>query len=81
MKNKNDINKIIISTTSIVIEFKDGIIGEETFAEYPRLNNATTEERTDYRLSYFGIHWPKLDEDLSFEGFYKKAKILIPNSF
>ena len=32
---------------------------------------ATDEERKKYTLSYFGIHWPEIDEDLSFDGFFK----------
>ena len=28
---------------------------------------------------YFGIHWPSLDEDLSFEGIYKKTENLVEN--
>ncbi|WP_298061390.1 DUF2442 domain-containing protein [uncultured Rikenella sp.] len=37
---------------------------------FPRLYNATDEQRQDYTLSPFGIHWEELDEDLSFEGFF-----------
>jgi len=37
---------------------------------YPRLYNASHEQLQDYYFSPMGIHWPKLDEDLSFEGFF-----------
>lgn len=37
---------------------------------FPRLSNASPAEREQFELSAFGIHWPSLDEDLSFEGFY-----------
>ena len=30
---------------------------------------ATDEEREQYRIGHFGIHWEKLDEDVSFESF------------
>jgi len=36
---------------------------------FPKLLNASEEERNDFSLSPFGIHWQKIDEDLSFEGF------------
>ncbi|WP_374754781.1 DUF2442 domain-containing protein [Dyadobacter soli] len=39
-----------------------------------RLSNATQAERERFELSPFGIHWPDLDEDLSFEGFYTYSK-------
>lgn len=30
---------------------------------------ATDEERERYHIGHFGIHWEKLDEDVSFESF------------
>jgi hypothetical protein len=43
---------------------------------FPRLSNASPAEREKFELSPFGIHWPGLDEDLSFEGFYTYSKLL-----
>lgn len=37
---------------------------------FPRLYNATDAQRRNYTLSHFGIHWPDIDEDLSYEGFF-----------
>lgn len=39
-------------------------------AWYPRLLNATQEQRDHWELSGggYGIHWPGIDEDLSTEG-------------
>jgi len=34
----------------------------------PRLASASEEGLNAIELSPFGIHWPRLDEDLSFEG-------------
>ncbi len=76
MKNRNDVSKITITESSVIVEFNDGVVGEEFFSSYPRLNYATMEERSEFSISYFGIHWPEIDEDLSFEGFYKKAIML-----
>ena len=42
---------------------------------FPRLYKASQAEREQFELSPFGIHWPELDEDLSFEGFYTYTKM------
>ena len=34
----------------------------------PRLERASDADLNEIELSPFGIHWPTLDEDLSFEG-------------
>ena len=36
---------------------------------YPRLKNATPEQRNRYRIDEEGIRWAEIDEDLSFESF------------
>jgi hypothetical protein len=41
---------------------------------YPRLFEATPEQRANYELSPFGVHWPDVDEDLSIEGMLVGAK-------
>ena len=41
----------------------------DSLQKYPRLQKASIEELNNYTLTPFGIHWEKLDEDLSFEGF------------
>lgn len=73
MKNKSDVSRILITEKAIVVEFKDGAVGEELFSSYPRLKDASAEERNNYTSSFYGLHWPKLDEDLSFEGFYRHS--------
>jgi hypothetical protein len=34
----------------------------------PRLARGTAEQLSQMELSPYGIHWPELDEDLSFQG-------------
>lgn len=42
---------------------------------YSRLLKASEQERTKYKISTIGIHWPELDEDVSFESFlYEDAE-------
>lgn len=43
------------------------------FAQWKRLRMATQEEREDFYLTYSGIHWPRIDEDLSFEGMFANS--------
>ena len=37
-------------------------------AWFPRLLNATPEERGQVEISPFGLHWDELDEDISIDG-------------
>ncbi len=43
------------------------------FSMWKRLAKATPELRQNFYLSYAGIHWPDIDEDLSFEGMFANA--------
>ena len=42
---------------------------------YPRLQAATPEQRSNWKVSGggYGIHWPEIDEDLSVEGLLRGA--------
>lgn len=42
-------------------------------SRWPRLRDASPEQRAQFELSYSGIHWPTIDEDLSFEGMFHAA--------
>lgn len=66
-----DIKRIWLTDEAIHIETKNGRAGKELFTDYPRLKDATASERKKYETSEFGIHWPVLDEDLSFNGFFR----------
>lgn len=37
---------------------------------YPRLREASEDDRMKYEISPLGIHWRGIDEDVSFESFY-----------
>lgn len=62
---------IWLTDKEVWIKTEDGREANERFADYPRLRNATREQLENYRASDYGIHWPELEEDLSFEGFFK----------
>ena len=42
---------------------------------YPRLLNATHEERNHVELMLGGVHWPDVDEDLSVDGMLKGRRV------
>lgn len=65
-----EIKRIWFDEEKIFLETKDGKTGNLYLKNFPLLYNATEEQRKDYTLSPFGIHWEELDEDLSFEGFF-----------
>jgi hypothetical protein len=52
----------------IIINMQSGAEIRFPVAENPRLARATLAELNHIELSPFGIHWPDLDEDLSFRG-------------
>lgn len=65
-----DVIKIWLTDTAVWIRTKDGREASEPFASYPRLKNASSADRAAFIQSPFGIHWPKIDEDLCFDGFF-----------
>jgi hypothetical protein len=56
-----------VTDESVTVELEDGRTISAPIAWYPRLLNATPEERNNWRLTGKGegIHWPDLDEDIS----------------
>lgn len=67
MTQAKNIAKVWVDDTHVYVETIDGLRASYAFSEWPRLANATDEQRRDFYLSYAGIHWPQIDEDLSFE--------------
>jgi len=68
------IEKIWLTDTAIWIRTTDGREASEKFSDYQRLKWATPEQRENFTTSNDGIHWSELDEDLSFEGFFRERK-------
>ena len=71
--NRTEIADIWLTSSEIGIETLDGRKAVEYFSDYPRLHSASEKQRQNYKLSYFGIHWPEIDEDFSFDGFFSKV--------
>ncbi|MCF0243858.1 MAG: DUF2442 domain-containing protein [Bacteroidaceae bacterium] len=68
MVTRKDIENVWTDNTHIHVKTKSGRSAKYAFADWSRLANATNEQRQAYTLSFFGIHWEELDEDLSFDG-------------
>ncbi len=64
------IEKIWLTEDAVWIRTTDGREASECFSDYPRLKNATAKQRKNYTYDAYGINWPDIDEDLSFEGFF-----------
>lgn len=55
----------------VVITMKRGTEIRFAVAENPRLAGGSQRQLNNMEMSPFGIHWPELDEDLSFRGLLK----------
>lgn len=65
------VSKVWLTSDAVWIRTSDGKQACELFADYPRLRYATPQQREKYRIDDYGINWPDIDEDLSFEGFFR----------
>jgi hypothetical protein len=52
----------------MIIRMKSGVEIRFPVAENPRLAVGTHQQLNHIEISPFGLHWPDLDEDLSFNG-------------
>ena len=69
------ITDVSFSADSLCVFLRDGRKISAPLSWYPRLLNATPEQRTNWKLAGagYGIHWPDTDEDLSIEGLLRGA--------
>lgn len=63
------VKKLWFEGERIYIETEDGRTLWQSILYYDRLKNATEQQRMDYELNVFGIHWEEIDEDMSYESF------------
>jgi hypothetical protein len=54
----------------IVIQMASGVEVRFPVAKNPRLARGTPEQLNHIEISPLGLHWPELDEDLSFRGIF-----------
>jgi hypothetical protein len=66
---------VFFDDDTVNVRLKDGRTISVPLAWYPRLFNATSEQRRDWNVAGggYGIHWPQIDEDISTEGLLRGA--------
>ena len=67
------IDRVWVDDHAVYAVTTDGKQASYEFDKWPRLRDASQEQRAEFELSYSGIHWPLIDEDLSFEGMFHDA--------
>lgn len=69
------VKNVHFTEDKIAVDLIDGRTIIVPLVWYPRLLNATPEQRANWRVSGggYGIHWEEIDEDLSTEGMLRGA--------
>ena len=64
------VSTVSFDADRIIVDLMDGRTIAVPLAYYPRLFEATADQRARWEISGagYGIHWPDIDEDLSTEG-------------
>ena len=65
------------SDDELMVSLSDGRRISVPLAWFPRLLNATADERAEFRLigRGEGIHWPRIDEDISVSGLLRGSRV------
>jgi hypothetical protein len=63
------VQHVAITEDTLTVDLADGRTLSVPLAWYPRLQNGSRKERSNWRMigKGEGIHWPDLDEDISVE--------------
>jgi hypothetical protein len=66
---------VLFTDDTISVNLRDGRVITVPLVWYPRLLDATAQQRNNWRIAGggYGIHWPDIDEDLSTEGLLRGA--------
>lgn len=69
------VRDVRIDAEKLTDDLMDGRSISVPLAWYPRLMDATPEQRQRWKIASggYGIHWPEIDEDLSTEGLLRGA--------
>ncbi len=69
------IKEVEFTGTAIVVDLIDGRSIAVPLTWYPRLLNATPEQRSQWEIcgGGYGLHWESIDEDLSIKGMLRGA--------
>ena len=69
------VRDVSVTDDELTVRLMDGRKLSVPVAWYPRLAEATPDQRADWEIAGggYGIHWPQIDEDLSTEGLLRGA--------
>jgi hypothetical protein len=69
------VKSVRVDAQTLTVDLMDGRTISVPIAWYPRLANATPEQRSRWEVAGggYGLHWPEIDEDLSTEGMLRGA--------
>ena len=75
LKPGERVKDVRFTDVTLAVDLLDGRTIVVPLAWYPRLFEATPEQRQNWELSGagYGIHWPDIDEDLSTGGLLRGA--------
>jgi uncharacterized protein DUF2442 len=75
VKTDERVSGVSFDSERLIVDLMDGRTIAVPLAWYPRLLEATSEQRSDWEVAGagYGIHWPQIDEDLSVEGLLRGA--------
>ncbi len=59
---------------SLIVKLQDGRVLSAPLWWYPRLRDASAEQRGVVELMPMGIHWPEVDEDISIASILRGQK-------
>ena len=65
------IESAVYSKGHVLVRFLSGLEIRFPTARSPRLATASEAQLRRIEISPFGLHWPELDEDLSFAGLFR----------
>ena len=68
MSSSAKANSVRCDADSLWVELSDGRVLGVPLAWFPRLLEATAQQREEVRISSRGLHWEALDEDISIAG-------------
>ncbi|HKU91789.1 MAG TPA: DUF2442 domain-containing protein [Sphingomicrobium sp.] len=70
IKTDERVSNVSFDADRLIVDLMDGRTIAVPLAWYPRLFEATVDQRANWEIAGagYGIHWPQIDEDLSVEG-------------
>ena len=75
IKPGEHVKNVLFTDDTVAVDLVDGRTIVVPLVWYPRLLDATSEQRQNWQISAagYGIHWPDIDEDLSTAGLLRGA--------